>query len=96
VGSAFINNGKVEETYHKYTTQGNLIETRTLFPTRDYAIFSGVFDETGQTTFEFDLTVLTITDGILVISSRHYIHYYSSLFPCCGFKYSPVSGIQFL
>ncbi|MBU7018354.1 MAG: hypothetical protein HXS44_12660, partial [Theionarchaea archaeon] len=69
VGSAFINNGKVQETYHKYNTQGNLIETKTLFPTRDYAIFSGVFDETGQTTFEFDLTGLTIADGILVVSS---------------------------
>ncbi|MBU7045882.1 MAG: hypothetical protein HXS54_05545, partial [Theionarchaea archaeon] len=69
VGSAFINNGKVEEVYHKYDTQGNLIETKTLFPTRDYAVFSGVFDETGQTSFAFDLTGLTITDGILVISS---------------------------
>jgi RHS repeat-associated protein len=69
VGSAFINNGKVEETYHKYDIQGNLIETKTLFPTRDYAIFSGVFDETDQTSFAFDLTGLTITDGILVISS---------------------------
>ncbi|MBU7017062.1 MAG: RHS repeat protein, partial [Theionarchaea archaeon] len=69
VGSASINCGKVQETYHKYDTYGNLIETKTLFPTRDYVVFSGVFDETGQTTFAFDLTGLTITDGILLISS---------------------------
>jgi hypothetical protein len=69
VGSAFINNGKVQEVYHNYDTEGNLIETKTLFPTRDYAVFSGVFDENGQTTFAFDLTGLTITDGILLISS---------------------------
>jgi RHS repeat-associated protein len=69
VGQAFINNGKVQETYYKYDVNGNLIETKTLFPTRDYAVFSGTFTEPGQTTFEFDLTGLTITDGILVISS---------------------------
>ena len=69
VGEAFINNGKVQETYYKYDGNGNLIETRTLFPTRNYAVFSGTFDENSQTTFEFDLTGLTITDGILVISS---------------------------
>jgi RHS repeat-associated protein len=69
VGEAFINNGKVRETYYNYGTAGNLLETKTLFPTRDYSIFSGTFDETGQTTFEFDLTGLTIADGILVISS---------------------------
>jgi RHS repeat-associated protein len=69
VGEAFINNGKVRETYYNYGTAGNLIETKTLFPTRDYSIFSGTFDETGQTSFEFDLTGLTIGDGILVISS---------------------------
>ncbi|MGD2249992.1 MAG: RHS repeat-associated core domain-containing protein, partial [Candidatus Methanofastidiosia archaeon] len=32
-------------------------------------VFSGEFDENGQTVFEFDLTGKTITDGILVISS---------------------------
>jgi RHS repeat-associated protein len=69
VGEALINNGKVTETYYKYDANGNLIETKTLFPTRDYAVFSGTFTEPGQTTFEFDLTGLTITDGILVISS---------------------------
>jgi RHS repeat-associated protein len=69
VGEALINNGKVQETYYKYDTNGNLTETKTLFPTRDYTVFSGTFDEPGQTTFEFDLTGLTITDGILVISS---------------------------
>ncbi|MBU7016819.1 MAG: hypothetical protein HXS44_04875, partial [Theionarchaea archaeon] len=69
VGQAFINNGKVAETYYKYDISGNHIETKTLSPTRDYAAFSGVFDETGQNTFEFDLTGLTITDGIIVISS---------------------------
>jgi RHS repeat-associated protein len=70
VGEAFINNGKVQETYYSYDTCGNLIETKTFFPTRDYSIFSGTFDETGQTSFEFDLTGLTIADGILVISSN--------------------------
>jgi RHS repeat-associated protein len=40
-----------------------------LYPTRDYTVFSGEFDENGQTVFEFDLTGKTITDGILVISS---------------------------
>jgi RHS repeat-associated protein len=69
VGKAFINNGKVTETYYKYDATGNLTETKTLFPTRDYTVFSGEFDENGQTTFEFDLTGTTITDGILVISS---------------------------
>jgi len=69
VGEAFINNGKVQETYYKYDTNGNLTETKTLFPTRDYAVFSGTFDENGQTTFEFDLTGSSITDGILVMSS---------------------------
>jgi RHS repeat-associated protein len=69
VGEAFINNGKVAETYYKYDTNGNLTETKTLYPTRDYTVFSGEFDENGQTTFEFDLTGKTITDGILVISS---------------------------
>ncbi|MBU7026559.1 MAG: RHS repeat protein [Theionarchaea archaeon] len=69
VGAASINNGKVTETYYQYGGNGNLIETRTLFPTRNYAVFSGTFDENVQTTFEFDLTGLTITDGILVISS---------------------------
>jgi RHS repeat-associated protein len=69
VGEAFINNGKVQETYYSYDTCGNLIETKTLFPSRDYSIFSGTFDETGQTSFGFDLTGLAITDGILVISS---------------------------
>jgi hypothetical protein len=48
---------------------GNLTETKTLSPTRDYAVFSGTFTEPGQTTSEFDLTGLTMTDGILVISS---------------------------
>jgi RHS repeat-associated protein len=69
VGEAFINNGKVQETYYNCDTSGNLIETKTLFPTRDYSIFSGTFDETGQTSFEFDLTGSTIGDCILVISS---------------------------
>jgi RHS repeat-associated protein len=69
VGEAFINNGKVQETYYKYDTHGNMIETKTLFPTRNFAVFSGTFDENGQTTFDIDLTGLTITDGILVISS---------------------------
>lgn len=69
VGEALINNGKVKETYYKYDANGNLIETKTLFPTRDYAVFSGTFDENGQTIFEFDLTGLTIADGILVIGS---------------------------
>jgi RHS repeat-associated protein len=68
-GEAFINNGKVQETYYKYDTDGNLTETKTLFPTRNYAVFSGTFDETTQTTFELDLTGLTITDGVLMISS---------------------------
>ncbi len=67
VGEAFINNGKVQETYYKYDAKGNKIETKTLFPTRNYKEFSGVFTETE--TFEIDLTGLTITDGILVISS---------------------------
>jgi hypothetical protein len=65
LGEALINNGKVQETYYKYDTNGNLTETKTLFPTRDYAVFSGTFTEPGQTAFEFDLTGLTITDGIL-------------------------------
>jgi RHS repeat-associated protein len=69
VGEAFINNGKVAETYYKYDANGNLIETKTLYPTRDYTVFSGEFDENGQTVFEFDLTGKTIADGILVISS---------------------------
>jgi len=43
--------------------------TKTLFPTRDYVVFSGTFDENNQTTFNFDLTGLTVTNGILVISS---------------------------
>jgi RHS repeat-associated protein len=46
-----------------------MIETKTLYPTRDYAVFSGTFDENGQTTFDIDLTGLTIADAILVISS---------------------------
>jgi YD repeat-containing protein len=69
VGEAFINNGKVTESYYKYDNNGNMIEAKTLFPTRDYAIFSGTFDENGQTSFDIDLTGLTITDAILVISS---------------------------
>ncbi|MBU7028113.1 MAG: exo-alpha-sialidase [Theionarchaea archaeon] len=69
VGEAFINNGRVQETYYQYDGNGNLIETKTLFPTRNYKVFSGTFDEDNQTTFEFDLTGLTITDGILAISS---------------------------
>jgi YD repeat-containing protein len=69
VGKAFINNGKVTESYYKYDGNGNLIETKNLYPTRDYTVFSGEFDKNGQTVFEFDLTGKTITDGILVISS---------------------------
>ncbi|MBU7022370.1 MAG: exo-alpha-sialidase, partial [Theionarchaea archaeon] len=69
VGEAFINNGKVTESYYKYDSTGNIIETKTLYPTRDYAVFQGTFDENGQTTFDIDLTGLTITDAILVISS---------------------------
>jgi YD repeat-containing protein len=69
VGEAFINSGKVTESYYKYDSDGNMIETKTLYPTRDYAVFSGTFDENGQTTFDIDLTGLTITDAILVISS---------------------------
>ncbi|MBU6998115.1 MAG: exo-alpha-sialidase, partial [Theionarchaea archaeon] len=69
VGEAFINNGKVTESYYKYDGTGNMIETKTLYPTRDYAVFQGTFDENGQTTFDIDLTELTITDAILVISS---------------------------
>ncbi|MBU7021523.1 MAG: hypothetical protein HXS41_10740, partial [Theionarchaea archaeon] len=69
VGEAFINNGKVTESYYKYDSNGNMIETKTLYPTRDYAVFQGTFDENGQTTFDIDLTGLTITDAILVISS---------------------------
>jgi RHS repeat-associated protein len=69
VGEAFINNTKATETYYKYDTNGNLIEAKNLFLTRDYAVFSGMFDENTQTTFELDLTGLTITDGFLMISS---------------------------
>ncbi|MBU7010228.1 MAG: exo-alpha-sialidase, partial [Theionarchaea archaeon] len=69
VGEAYINNGKATETYYQYDTSGNLTEAKTLFPTRDYVVFSGTFDENGQTTFDFDLTKLTVTNGILVISS---------------------------
>ncbi|MBU6997271.1 MAG: exo-alpha-sialidase, partial [Theionarchaea archaeon] len=69
VGEAFINSGKVTESYYKYDSNGNIIETKTLHPTRDYAVFSGTFDENGQTTFNIDLTGLTLTDAILVISS---------------------------
>ncbi|MBU7025318.1 MAG: hypothetical protein HXS48_00135, partial [Theionarchaea archaeon] len=69
IGAASINTGKITETYYKYDGNGNLTETKTLFPTRNYAVFSGTFDENGQTTFEFDLAGLTITNGILVISS---------------------------
>jgi len=69
VGEAYINNGKAQETYYQYDTNGNLTETKTLFPTRDYVVFSGTFDESSQTTFNFDLTGLTVTNGILVISS---------------------------
>ena len=69
VGEAYINNGKATETYYQYDTNGNLTETKTLFPTRDYVVFSGTFDESSQTTFNFDLTGLTVTNGILVISS---------------------------
>jgi RHS repeat-associated protein len=69
VGEAFINNGKATESYYKYDSSGNMIETKTLYPTRDYAVFSGTFDENGQTTFNIDLTGLAITDAILVISS---------------------------
>ncbi|MBU7038627.1 MAG: exo-alpha-sialidase [Theionarchaea archaeon] len=68
-GEAFINNGKVTECYYKYDNNGNMIETKTLYPTRDYEVFSGTFDENGQTTFDIDLTGLTITDAVLVISS---------------------------
>ncbi|MBU7025016.1 MAG: RHS repeat protein, partial [Theionarchaea archaeon] len=69
VGEAFINSEKATETYYKYDSNGNMIETKTLYPTRDYAVFSGTFDENGQTTFDIDMTGLTITDAILVISS---------------------------
>ncbi|MGC1121084.1 MAG: hypothetical protein WBA22_08315 [Candidatus Methanofastidiosia archaeon] len=69
VGEASINSGKVTESYYKYDSNGNMIETKTLFPTRDYAVFSGTFDENGQTAFSIDLTGLAITDAILVISS---------------------------
>ena len=69
MGQAFINNGKVQEVYYKYDSKGNPIEIKTLFPTRDYAVFSGAFVEPGQTSFSFDLTGLTIADGILIISS---------------------------
>ncbi len=69
LGEAFINSGKVKEVYNKYDANGNLTEIRVLFPTRDYTVFSGVFAEPGQTTFQFDLTGLTVTNGILVITS---------------------------
>jgi RHS repeat-associated protein len=69
VGEAFINSGKVTESYYKYDGNGNMIETKTLYPTRDYAVFSGTFDENGQTTFDIDLTEYNINDAILVISS---------------------------
>jgi RHS repeat-associated protein len=68
VGHASINSGKVTETYYKYNTYSNLTETKTLFPTRNYAVFSGTFDENGQP-LNIDLTGLTLTDGILVVSS---------------------------
>ncbi|MGC1121932.1 MAG: RHS repeat-associated core domain-containing protein, partial [Candidatus Methanofastidiosia archaeon] len=69
VGEAFISSGKVTESYYKYDSIGNMIETKTLFPTRDYAVFSGTFDENGQTAFDIDLTGYNLTDAILVISS---------------------------
>ncbi len=69
VGEASINNGKVKETYLKYDVKGNVTETKALFPTRNYSVFSGVFSEPGQTSFTIDLTGLTITNGILVISA---------------------------
>jgi RHS repeat-associated protein len=69
VGEAFINNGKVTESYYKYDSSGNMIEAKTLYPTCDYAVFSGTFYENGQTTFDIDLTGLAIVDAILVISS---------------------------
>ncbi len=69
LGEAFINSGKVKEVYNKYNVKGNLTETKILFPTRNYSVFSGAFSEPEQTSFTFDLTGLTITNGILVISS---------------------------
>ncbi len=69
VGDASSNRGKVKETYYRYDIKGNLTETKILFPTRDYAIFSGTFDEGSQTTFTFDLSGVTLSSGILVITS---------------------------
>ncbi len=69
VGEAFINSGKVKETYLKYDVKGNLTETKVLFPTRNYSVFSGVFTEPDQTSFTIDLTGLSITNGVLVISA---------------------------
>ncbi len=69
LGDASSNMGKVKETYYRYDVKGNLTETKLLFPTRNYAIFSGTFDEGSQTSFTFDLSGVTLSSGILVITS---------------------------
>jgi len=49
------------ETYQKYDSKGNLIETRNIFGNRTpYLSFSGTFDETGSTSFQIDLSGINI------------------------------------
>ncbi len=70
LGSVSIQDARVIETYCSYDSSGHLIETRQLFQeSADYSVFSGVFDETGQTTFPVDLTGVTLGgDAILKIT----------------------------
>jgi RHS repeat-associated protein len=69
IGEAFINEGVVTEVYYHYDTHGNLTETKTLYKTRDYAVYTGTFSESSQISFDMDLSDITLNDGILLISA---------------------------
>jgi len=70
LGSVQIQDDRVIETYCDYDSTGHLIEIRQLFQeSADYSMFSGVFDEDGQTTFPVDLTGVTLQgDAILKVT----------------------------
>jgi RHS repeat-associated protein len=68
-GSVSIQDDKVIETYYNYNN-GHMIETYQVFQDpADYSVFSGVFDENGQTSFPVDLTGVQLQgDAVLKLT----------------------------
>jgi RHS repeat-associated protein len=67
-GTCSIQGECTVENHYLYDNAGNMIESKDIYEGKSYLVYSGVFDENGQTVFTFD-SGTPVDDAILRIAS---------------------------